>query len=220
MAAEAWLAQVQPHQRVAVYAFDGAKTLHEIVTFQGERTDSPRNALAALQSLEVRDPSTNLNGAVLLGLAELGRAIRSGTAPLRYGTLVVLSDGIDRANRISQRQMLDAVEAAPYRVFTLGIGRELDDSLLSRLGKTAYFRVEESSAARSAFHELAQAITRAARRQYLLRYCSPARVGQHKVSVESTATVGSGQLQYTLDASALHPPCDLTRAPALTPIQP
>ena len=132
----------------------------------------------------------------------------------------MLTDGVDRANRISQRQMLDAVEAAPYRVFTLGIGRELDDSLLSRLGKTGYIRVEESGAARSAFRELAELITRATRRQYLLRYCSAARSGVHKVSVEATAPAGSGQLQYTLDAAALHAPCDLTRAPTLTPVQP
>jgi hypothetical protein len=220
-AAEAWLAQVEAQQRVAVYAFDGAKTLHEIVTFQGERTgSSSQNALAQLQRLEVRDPATNLNGAVLLGLAELGRATRSSRAALRYGTLVVLTDGSDRANRISQRQMLDAVEAAPYRVFTLGIGRDLDDSVLSRVGKTGYVRVEESSAARAAFRELAELITRATRRQYLLRYCSAARAGHHDVSIEATAAAGRGQLQYTLDASALRAPCDLTRAPALTPVQP
>ena len=220
-AAEAWLAQVRPQQHVAVYAFDGAKTLHEIVTFQGERTDSSsKSPLAALQRLEVRDPATNLNGAVLLGLAELGRATRSSRAALRYGTLVVLTDGSDRANRISQRQMLDAVEAAPYRVFTLGIGRDLDDSLLSRVGKTGYIRIEDSSATRSAFRELAELITRATRRQYLVRYCSAARAGHHEVNVEATAPAGRGQLQYTLDASALHEPCDLTRAPDFTPVQP
>lgn len=215
-ASEVWLAQIQPDQRVAVYAFDGGKTLRPILPFQREQRD-PRQALASLQSMEARDPATNLHGAVLSGLAELGRAIRGSHAPLRYGTLVVLTDGVDRANRISQRQMLDAVEAAPYRVFTLGVGRELDDSVLSRLGKTGYIRVEESSAVATAFRELAELITRASHRQYLLRYCSPARGGHHHLSVEVDAPAGRGQLDYQLDASKLQTPCDLTRAPLLAP---
>lgn len=211
-AAQAWLARVGAQQRVAVYAFDGAKALHEIVPFQARSPDS-RRMLDALRSLEVRDPSTNLNGAVLAGLAELGRGLRAAEAPLRFGTLVVLTEGSDRANRISQRQMLDAVEAAPYRIFALGIGRELDDSVLSRIGKTGYIRVEDTSAARAAFSELADLILRASQRQYLLRYCASARAGRHKLQVEVDAPEGRGALHYTIDAKDFTGPCDPASPP-------
>jgi hypothetical protein len=211
-AAQAWRARVGAHQRVAVYAFDGAKALHEIVSFQAGSPDD-RRMLDALRSLEVRDPSTNLNGAVLAGLTELGRGLRAAEAPLRFGTLVVLTEGSDRANRISQRQMLDAVEAAPYRVFTLGIGRELNDSVLSRIGKTGYIRVEDTGAARAAFSELADLILRASQRQYLIRYCASARTGRHKLEVEVDSPEGRGELHYTIDAEGFTGPCDPASPP-------
>ena len=211
-AAQAWLARVGAQHRVAVYAFDGAKALHEIVPFHAGPPDD-RRLLDTLRTLEARDPSTNLNGAVLAGLAELGRGLRAGEAPLRFGTLVVLTEGSDRANRISQRQMLDAVEAAPYRVFTMGIGRELDDSALSRIGKTGYIRVEDTSAARAAFSELADLILRASQRQYLLRYCANARSGRHNLRVEVDSSEGQGELHYTIDADGFTGPCDPASPP-------
>jgi hypothetical protein len=211
-AVQAWLTQVGAYQRVAVFAFDGGKALHEILPFQGGQPDAGR-AVEALRRLEVRDPSTNLNGAVLLGLAELGRALSRAEVPLRFGSLVVFTEGVDRANRILHRQMLDAVEAAPYRVFTLGIGRDLDDSMLSRVGKTGYVRVEDTSAARAAFGELADLIVRASRRQYLLRHCSLARGGKHKLTVEVRAAQGHGELHYGFDATGFAGACDPASPP-------
>lgn len=209
---QAWLAHVGAKQRVAVYAFDGGKGLHELVPFQAGPPDD-RRLMEALRRLEPRDPATNLNGAVLAGLAELGRALRATEVPLRFGTLVVLTEGSDRANRISQRQMLDAVEAAPYRIFTLGIGRELDDPVLARVGKTGYIRVEDSSAARAAFRELADLILRASQRQYLLRYCANARGGQHKLKVAVESPEGRGELHYTFDATGFTGRCDPASPP-------
>jgi len=201
-AAQAWLTQLRTLQRVAVYAFDGSKSLYEIVPFDSAQS------LDKLRSFEVVDPSTNLNGAVLLALAELDKTLQTHSMPVRLGSLVVLTDGVDRANRVSQRQMLDVVDAAPYHVYTLGIGRELDDSLLARVGKSGYVRVEDSSSARIAFRELTQLITTASRRFYLLRYCSPSRGGTHTVRVEVATPAGSGQLQYNLDASHFSAGCD------------
>jgi hypothetical protein len=212
-AAQAWIARVAPYQRVAVYAFDGGGSLHEIVSFSGDG-----HGLDALRTIEARDPATNLNGAVLLGLSELGRAVQAAKVPMRSGTLIVLTDGSDRSARISQRQMLDAVDAAPYRVYTLGIGRELDDSVLSRIGKTGYIRVEDSAATRAAFDELAELNVRAARRRYLLRYCSAARGGKHTLHVEVDATAGRGRLGYALDAASFSGGCDTTALPRLMPL--
>jgi hypothetical protein len=217
-AAQAWLAEVGAHQRVAVYAFDGSKGLYEIVAFHDGPPDAGQaRALDALRSLQVRDPATNLNGAVLLGLAELDRVVQASQAPLHFGSLVVLTDGSDRANRISQRQMLDAVEAAPHRVFSLGIGRDVDDSVLSRVGKSGYVRVEENAAAGAAFRELAALVVRASRRQYLLRYCSAARAGRRVLTVEAEAEAGRGQTHFVFDATGFSASCDQSQPPVLTP---
>ncbi|MEY4576130.1 MAG: hypothetical protein RL701_833, partial [Pseudomonadota bacterium] len=132
--------------------------------------------------------------------------------------LVVFTDGTDRANRVPYQQVIDAVEASPYRVYTLGLGREVDDSMLSRFGKTGYLRVEESATLDAAFRELAERIVRFAARQYLLSYCSPARDGTHLLSIEafSRAHAAHGQLELPFNAERFGPGCDATQPPNLS----
>jgi von Willebrand factor type A domain len=202
--------QVGPYQRVAVYAFDGSKNLYEIVPFTQSGAQSAL-ALPALQSFQSRDPSTNLHGAVLQALLELGKALEHSSAPLRFGTLVVFTDGTDRANRVPFQQMVDAVDASEHQVYALGVGHEIDDSTLARIGKTGYVRVEDSNASRSAFREIGDRIVRYTRRYYLLSYCSPARAGKHTVSVEAVTKGARGKLDYAFDARGFGPGCDPSR---------
>jgi hypothetical protein len=209
-AASEFVNRVGPYQRVAVYAFDGSKSLYEIMPFtpSGPQTDQ---ALSALQNFQSRDPSTNLNGAVLQALVELDKGLEHSSVPLRFGTLVVFTDGTDRANRVSFQQMVDAVEASEHNVYALGVGHEIDDSTLARIGKSGYIRVEESSASQSAFKEIGERIVRYTRRYYLLSYCSPARAGEHKVTIEAVTKHDRGKLDYLFDARGFGPNCDPNR---------
>jgi hypothetical protein len=208
--AGAFVNQVGPYQRVAVYAFDGSKSLYEIMPFSpnGKQTAL---ALPSLQSFQSRDPSTNLHGAVLSALGELKKALERENAPLRFGTLVVFTDGTDRANRVPFQQMVDAVDASEHQVYALGVGHEIDDSTLARIGKTGYVRVEDSSASSSAFQEIGDRIVRYTRRYYLLSYCSPARAGKHTVRIEAVEKGARGQLDYAFDARGFGPGCDPMR---------
>ena len=212
-AAREFLTRLERHQRVGVYAFDGSKTLYEIVPFR-QTGPQPLSGLDRLASFETKDPSTNLNGAVLAALSELDKILQRSSAALRFGSLVVFTDGTDRANRVPYQQMIDVVEASQHDVFTLGVGREIDDSSLARIGKAGYIRVEESAAAGSAFQEVAERIVRLMRRHYLLSYCSPARSGRHTLSVEVVAAGRHGQLEYPFDATGFGPGCDPTQPPA------
>lgn len=211
-AAGEFLSQVAHYQRVAVYAFDGSKSLYEIMPFTPSGPQSA-SALGALASFQSRDPSTNLNGAVLQALSELDKGLARSTVPLRFGTLVVFTDGTDRANRVPFQPMIDAVEASDHSVYSLGVGHEIDDSTLSRIGKSGYIRVEDSAASRDAFREIATRIVRFTRRYYLLSYCSSARGGRHKVTIEATAEGASGKLDYEFDARGFGPGCDPNRPP-------
>lgn len=211
-AAREFMTTLEPYQHVAVYAFDGGKSLYEIVPFT-QTGPQALEGLARLRSFETKDPSTNLNGAVLAALSELDRGVRRASSPLRFGTLVVFTDGTDRANRVPYQQMIDAVEASEHGVYALGVGHEIDDSTLARIGKTGYIRVEDSSAAHNAFHEIADRLVRLTRRYYLLSYCSPARAGQHTVTIEAVAQGRRGQLDYPFDASGFGPRCDPSRPP-------
>jgi hypothetical protein len=126
---------------------------------------------------------------------------------------VVFTDGTDRAARVPLQEMLDAVNASDYSIFAIGVGNEIDDGTLSRIGKDGYIRVEDTAAIAGAFDEIGQRIVGFTRRYYLLSYCSPARAGKHTVTVEAVSEGRSGELTYQFDAKGFGPNCDPSRPP-------
>lgn len=211
-AAIQFVGQVGKQQRVALYAFDGSKSLYEISPFTPTDQQTAQ-ALNSLETFQSRDPSTNLNGAVVRALQELETALGSANVPLRFGTLVVFTDGTDRANRVPLQEMVDAVEASRHAVYAIGVGNEIDDSTLARIGKSGYIRVEDASASAAAFNEIGDRIVRLTQRYYLLSYCSPARAGKHKVTIEAERDGDSGKLDYAFDATGFGPGCDPNKPP-------
>jgi hypothetical protein len=199
--------QVSSAERVAVYAFDGARSVYEILPFAAQG-GAALHALQRLRTFEMRDPATNLNGAVLQSLSELDRELRESSAPLHFGTLVLFTDGSDRANRVPYQQVIDAIEASPNRVYALGMGHEVDDSMLSRLGKNAYLRIEDTETLGVAFQQIAEQIVRFARRQYVLSYCSEARPGPHVLGIEASFAGERGRLVLPFTARPDGSACD------------
>jgi hypothetical protein len=149
-------------------------------------------------------------------LAELDKAVRRAPKPVRFATLVVFTDGMDRVHRVPARQVSDAVDATPHSVYTVGVGRDLDDAVLARIGKTGYVRVGEGASAVAAFRELAYQIVRTTLRYHLLSYCSELRGGQHVVDIAIDSPRGVGQLTFALDASGFTPGCDTRLLPSFT----
>ncbi len=211
-AASQFVSKVEPYQKVAVYAFDGSKTLYEITPFTAGAGQT-QQGLTALETFRTRDPSTNLNGAVVQALGQLEQALDHSTVPLRFGTLVVFTDGTDRAARVPLQEMVDSVEGSEHSIYAIGVGHEIDDSTLSRIGKSGYIRVEDSNAVGNAFTQIGERIVKFTRRYYLLSYCSPARAGKHKVTVEATNKKGRGRLDYDFNAAGFGPDCDPNRPP-------
>lgn len=199
------------HQRVAVYAFDGEEAIHSIVGFTTE--GGATGGVARLSGFRPRDPSTNLHGAVVQGLATLDAAMEASRTPLHFGTLVVFTDGSDRAARVSRRDMNRAIDAAPYDVFAIGVGAEMDEGMLGEVGRDGYVLVEDSAAIAEAFRRVGERIVQMTQRFYLLSYCSPARAGTHRVTVEAVTEEASGSLSYEFDATGFGPDCDPNRPP-------
>jgi hypothetical protein len=204
--------RVEPYQKVAVYAFDGSTNLYEITPF----TESESRASTGLEKLNTfvtKDPSTNLHGAIVQALDKLKQGLKNAKVPLRFGTLVVFTDGTDRAGRVPQQDMQDAIDASDYSVFAIGVGNEIDDATLSRIGREGYIRVENSEALADAFKQIGDRIVRFTRRYYLLSYCSPSRAGKHTVTIEAVTKDEKGKLSYPFDATGFGPDCDATRPP-------
>lgn len=198
-------------QRVAVYAFDGEEDIHSIVGFTTE--GGATAGVARLSGFRPDDPSTNLHGAVVQGIATLDAAMAASRTPLHFGTLVVFTDGSDRAARVSRRDMNHAIDESPYDVFAIGVGAEMDEGMLGDVGRDGYVLVDDAAAISAAFRQVGERIISMTQRFYLLSYCSPARAGTHRVSVEAVTEEATGRVSYEFDATGFGPDCNPAAPP-------
>ncbi len=222
-AATVFSERVGKTQKVGVYAFDGAEKIHSVTPFT-EAQGSVEGGIDGLRSYKAKDPSTNLNGAVGLALEELKEALDKDKRPLKFGTLVVFTDGTDRAGRVSREEMLETLgndEYGRYEVYALGVGAELEEKQLSEIGRDGTELASDPGKVREAFEKVAAKIEAHTKRLYLLSYCTPARKNSHSVRIEAHTRDakgrknGSGALDYEFDATKFGPPpaCDPNRAP-------
>ena len=211
-AAQELTSQLEEHQRVAVYAFDGAEEIHRITPFTGS-SGAASAGVGRLSNFRPTDPSTNLNGAVVAAIEELDQELERSRAPLRFGTVVVFTDGTDHAARVNQQDMGEAIDESPYDVFAIGVGDEIDEGVLGYIGREGYVMVDDRSAISEAFRRIGERILHMTQRYYLLSYCSPARAGEHRVTVEAVTDEGTGSIGYDFDATGFGPRCDPNQPP-------
>ncbi|HEX4517911.1 MAG TPA: VWA domain-containing protein [Polyangiaceae bacterium] len=206
----------QKQQKVAVYAFGGEEHLHGIVPFT--TAGGAKAAVKSLAGYKPADPSTNLNGAIIEGLQELDKALNAAPNPLRFGTLVIFTDGSDRARRVKWDDVQKALDATPYQVFAIGLGAELQDAELDRIGKDGTAKAADKAQVVKAFDDIATRIEAQTKAYYLLSYCSPARAGKHELTVDAHAKLAngddaSGHLKDQFDATGFGVGCDPNQRP-------
>lgn len=195
-------------QQTAVYGFDGRAEIVPIRGFQ------PGTGKVSLSTFKPQDPSTNLNGAVVKAIDVLEKQLERATAPLRFGTLVVFTDGTDHAHRVSRDETLREIADVNFDVFVIGVGAEIDERELQAFSKSGSALSKDPAAVGAQFDAIAARIDGYTKRFYLLSYCSPARAGTHRLKVEPFLADGkSGALEYDFDATGFGPQCDPTRKP-------
>jgi hypothetical protein len=214
----AFSGHIEKQQKVGIYAFDGGPDLYPIVAF----TDQTGNANAGVQQLSTfkpKDPSTNLNGAIVKALDELDNALGKATQPLKFGTLVVFTDGTDRANRVPESTMRQHVKEKPFDVYAIGLGGELKQRQLDAIGKSGTAMATDRNAIVKAFDDVGARVEARAKSFYLLSYCSPSRAGKHVVRVEAVyknpqgGSDRTGSLESDFDATGFAPGCDPSTPP-------
>jgi hypothetical protein len=217
-AAELFSERVGQHQKVGVYAFDGEEKIHPVVPFT-EQQGTVEGGLEGLRAYVPKDPSTNLHGAVVQGLEVLKKALDEDKKPLKFGTVVVFSDGTDRAARVTGEEMareMNKPEYENYEIYAIGVGSEMQESNLQDIGRDGTELATDQAKVQEAFERVAKRIEQHMKRFYLLSYCTPARKGRHKVRIEADKKdVGKGSLEYDFDAEGFGPPpeCDAERKP-------
>jgi hypothetical protein len=199
-------------QQVGIYGFDGSPKIFPIVGFT-TGAGGLRGAADRLGSARSRDPSTNLNGAVVEGINLLDKTLSRGSASLKFGTLVVFTDGTDRAHRVLREQLDEGLGKTKHNLFVIGIGSEINEHELRNIGRTGAFLSREPTLMQQAFDQIAQKIEGLTKSFYLLSYCSPARAQEHDLRVEAVNEGRGGALEYHFNAQGFGPNCDSRRMP-------
>jgi von Willebrand factor type A domain len=211
--------RVEQQQKVGIYAFDGSPDLTPIAPF----TDQPGSAKAGVQVLSTfkpKDPSTNLNGAIVRALDELDTALGKASQPLKFGTLVVFTDGTDRANRVPASEMQQHIKEKPFDVFAIGLGAEIQPEQLNNIGKSGTAMAADKTAIVKAFDDVGAKVDARTKSYYLLSYCSPSRAGKHEVKIEAFVKKNPndseqvGSLKDDFDATGFAPGCDPKAPPS------
>ncbi len=141
--------------------------------------------------------------------------MESAPQPLRFGTLVVFTDGTDHAHRVSRDDVSRALDySAGFETYVIGVGQEVDRGQLSRIGRSGTFASRNRNDIQRGFDEVGARIEASSKRYYLLSYCSPSRAGQHRVEIEAVAHGRSGRLSHPFDAAGFGPTCDPNQRPA------
>jgi hypothetical protein len=205
--------RVGRYQKLGVYAFDGSPHITQI---SGFGSGNPQGTLNAFAGFQPKDPSTNLNGAVLEAIKVLDHQMSQSSVPLRFGTLVVFTDGTDHAARVSREALHDALNQADVEVYAIAVGAEVNDSEIRTVGRNGTFTSKDPNDIRRGFEEIGQRIEGYSRRYYLLSYCTPARAGQHQVEIEAVKGTMHGRLQYDFKADGFGPGCNPNQKPAFS----
>lgn len=223
-AVKAFADRVGKVHKVAIYAYDGDEKIHPIVPFADAKSaalnapNAPNapNALDAMRRFRTKDPSSNLHGAVVEGLRELHRSLERDHRSLRLGTLVVLPQGIDRANRVTREAMRTEWDDDKYKLDEV-LAAGPDAPSLDAVGRDGTEAAAAGSTLADALDRVAARIEAHTQRYYLLSFCTSARKGDREVKVQAHGRNpdASGSLSYTFNADGLGPPpeCD-PRTPA------
>lgn len=214
-AATKFAGRLTDKRNVGIFGFDGSKRLIPVCNFTKD-PDSIRSALAKLSEHKVKDPSTNLNGAVVHSIDKLEKQLSSTNHPLRFATLVVFTDGTDRARRVTKERMFERMDESSVNVFVIGLGAEVDHKQLSKIGSAGFVKADEQENITTAFEEVAERIEANGKKFYLLSYCSPARAGEHELTISVQHGKLKGSVTKKFNARGFRPGCDPSRKPSFS----
>jgi hypothetical protein len=201
---------------VAVLGFDGRAAPIPLVGFT-KQPGAARNGLAALASFRPEEPAANLHGAIIEALAVLDKQLESAAQPLRFATLIVYTEGLDRAERVAQPAVLEAIQKSQADVIMIAAGPAAAENVAAELKKIAVTKLvtaERPADLTGAVETVAAAVDGAAAKLYLFTYCSRARLGVHALKLQAIAGGKKASFEYAFDADGFSSGCDPNRAPA------
>jgi uncharacterized protein YegL len=217
-AANAFVEQIVPTKQdssisMGIYWFDGEDVLHELEPVTHSLSDL-KSAINNINQGISSDNSTDLYGAVIKASAKANSILSSYQADdvTSAVSVVLFTDGEDRANRYPKQSAYDAVNNSPKEIswFTLGVGNEINVQDLTKIGRNAFFQAASVDQLTNVFKQIAQVVNNEANSYYFFEYCSPIRSGTaNGLIIEAYDGNEVGFLQSTFDATGFKGGCQL-----------
>jgi len=198
-------------QQVSVAIFDGDASIRTIVDFTSNAEDLA-DGIESIDAGDQLDGSTNLNGAVLAGLEILdGKVSEDVEAELvSVASLVIFTDGLDRAGRETHSKALNAVEGSNHETFVVAlIDEEVEAEELEELGDDGFFRADDVAGLTSAFDDLISRLVAEVNKYYRISYCSPLRSPRTTLKVKVDWEGGSDTIKVSYPTREFGPGCAL-----------
>ena len=199
--------------KMGIYWFDGEDELHELEPI----TSDIWELKAAINSITPNistDNSTDLYGAVIKA-ATKAKVVLADLQDMNItaaASVVIFTDGQDRANRYARADAYAAVTSSPQGIsyFTLGVGNEINPVDLQTIGKSGYASAEKIDDLSKIFGQIAYLVGNEANSYYLFEYCSPIRNGSNNGLIIETYKGNSvGYIEATFDATGFTGGCQL-----------
>ena len=198
-------------QQVSVAVFDGDASIRTIVDFTTDAQELA-DGIDSIDADDQLDGSTNLNGAVLGGLEVLDSKVSEDVEAelVSVATLVVFTDGLDRAVRETHSRALSTVQSSNHDTFVVAlIDEEVEAEQLEELGDDGFFRSDDVEGLTAAFDELISRLVAEVNKYYRLSYCSPLRSPRTNLKIKVTWDDNSSVAKVTYPTSEFGPGCTL-----------
>jgi len=213
-ATKALVEAINPHpdtslNKVGIWWFDGAAELHQLIAPTYNK-QALLNKIDQISPDLSKDNSTNLYGAVT-SIAEQASAVLQEER-VSGVSILLFTDGKDRANRVSRQSAYMAIDESPAAVnfFSVGLGEEINETDLKKFGKDGFVGIQEVSQLSATFTNIAQSVKDESNSYYLLEYCSPNRSGTDNVLIiEAVADGKKGYLESPFSAVGFEGGCTL-----------
>lgn len=192
--------------KMAIYWFDGEDGLHELNALTASKEELTASIEGITDDIS-QDPSTDLYGAVIKSTDIASDLLEESTKGDKIGaaSVVIFTDGTDQASRYTQDAAQDKVDKADANIsfFTIGLGSEIDEQVLSDLGKTSSVFAVNKDELETTFNDISDLVSQRANSFYLFEYCSPKRDGSGEsnlaIQVKDGNLQGAVQTKFSAD---------------------
>ena len=203
--------------KMGIWWFDGEDLLHQLVPVTASKSSLKLGILAIDASIS-NDASTDLYGAIIKSAAEASVILAANQAgdKIAAASVVIFTDGTDRANRYPKASAQAAVAnaSADITFFTIGLGSEIDATELATFGRNGFVPATNVGQLTQIFNNVASLVSGEANSYYLFEYCSPIRSGTENGLIIEAFFNGSngtkfGNFQTNFDATGFGGGCQL-----------